>query len=403
MNQGVVAAILSILLYLSSLLSGGQGQPIQQVDPPLQQQSYVVLGQVGTILADRVTVRHSPSADGKPLGTVMRNTTITVLDQSDNWYKIRPSIGAEGWVPDYAITVSKVQRSASKQELLAFYPGGEEAYDSLLANGTKLTGIASLGWKLDSYGGLRADFDPEEMGRSLFFAGNQEMETYAHVDVSASPSRLLSTPHLQQSSIAQFKEVLEEWGLKGLLFNISYVPAEEQQELWGFLQQLAESLRQEGLETILALPWDASIDYAAAAEVVDYIVLGSARHITTNQPGPMAAIDQVETMLQEVLALVPAEKIILVVSTGGHHWSRTGLPSTLSHTEVLELAAREGASVRWDTSSKTPYFQYGGGREVWFENRYSMKYKVDLVQEYHLGGLALRDLGQEDSAIWATL
>ncbi len=402
MNQGIVAAILSILLYLSSLLSGGQSQPIRPVDPPLQQQSYIVLGQIGTVLADRVTVRHSPNPDGRPLGTVMRNTTITILDQSDTWYKIRPSIGAEGWVPDYAITIAKVQRPADKQELLAFYPGGEWAYDSLLANGTKLTGIAPLGWRLDSYGGLIANFDPEEMGRSLFFAGNQEMDTYANIDINASPSRLLSTSHLRQNSIAQLRKILEEWGLKGVLFNIAYVPADEQTELFGFMEQVASSLRQEGIKTIVALPWDSTIDYAGAAEAVDYIVLESAP-VAVSKPGPIADITRVETMLQAVTPLVPPEKIVLVVSTGGRHWSRTGLPSPLSHTDGLELAAREGASVRWDTSSKTPYFQYGGGNEVWFENRYSIKYKIDLVQEYDLGGLALRDLGQEDSAIWSIL
>lgn len=403
MNQGIIAAILSILLYLSSLLSGGQGQPIRPVDPPLEQQSYVVLGQIGTILADQVTVRHSPNPNGKPLGTVMRNTTITILDQSDNWYKIRPSMGAEGWVPDYAVTVGKIQRSESKQELLAFYPGGEGAYESLLANGSKLTGIAPLGWQLDSYGGLRAEFDPEEMGRSLFFAGNQEMDTYANVVVYSNPSRLLSTSNLRQNSITQFKEVLKEWGLKGVLLNIAYVPEEEQTDLIGFLGQLALSLRHEGLKTIIALPWDSSIDYATAAETVDHIVLESALPVAAKEPGPVAAITRVETMLKEVISLIPAEKIILAVSTGGHHWSRTGLPSPLSHGDVLELAANQGASVKWDADSKTPYFQYGGGSEVWFENRYSVKYKVDLVQEYNLGGLALRDLGQEDSAIWPTL
>ncbi|HBN95772.1 MAG TPA: hypothetical protein DDZ66_05690, partial [Firmicutes bacterium] len=152
--------------------------------------------------------------------------------------------------------------------------------------------------------------------------------------------------------------------------------------------------------TMVALPWDATIEFKAAARAVDYIVLESARASTDQQSGPLTSIAEMEAMLQEITHLVHPDKIILAVSTGGLHWSRTGIPSALSHQEVLELAAREGASVKWDTNSKAPYFQYGAGREVWFENRYSVKYKLDLIKEYNLGGLALRDLGQEDSDIW---
>ena len=72
----------------------------------------------------------------------------------------------------------------------------------------------------------------------------------------------------------------------------------------------------------------------------------------------------------------------------------------LSHEQVMDLAARQGAKIRWDSVSMTPYFHYGNGHEVWFENRYSMKYKLELVAKYNLAGAALGNLGQEDPEIW---
>ena len=66
----------------------------------------------------------------------------------------------------------------------------------------------------------------------------------------------------------------------------------------------------------------------------------------------------------------------------------------------MELAAAQGAKIRWDSASLTPYFQYGNGREVWFENRYSLKQKLELVSKYKLAGTALVNLGQEDPAVW---
>lgn len=405
MNQGIIAALLSVLFYLTSLFTGGQAQPVKSIDPPLTQQSYIVLGQVGTISADRVTIRHSPSTDGKPLGTVTRDTKVTILDETANWYKIRPSIGTDGWVPNYAVNMDKLERSAVAQELLGIYPGGDLAYDSLLENGQKLTGIASLGWKLDSYGELAVttDFDYEEMGRSLYFAGNQEMKTYANITISASPTRLLSMPSLQEKSIQQIVGTLEEWGLKGVLIDIAYVPGEEQDQLFDFVGKLTRQLQQDGLQANLALPWNANIDYVAASRSVDHLILKYALDSDGAKPGPLEPLPQVEAMLQDITSNLSADKVILSISTGGIQWSRTGVPTPLSHREILELAARQGASVRWDTESKTPYFQYGAGEEVWFENRYSLKYKIDLVEKYNLGGLALRNLGQEDADVWTHL
>lgn len=403
MNQGIIVAILSILFYLTNLLGGGTGQPMQPVDPPTKQQSYYVLGQGGKITADSATVRSGPSSEAEPLGTVKKHTRVTILDQNDNWYKIRPEIGSEGWIPEYVLTIQANQPKEEGQEILGYYPGGEMAYESLLNNGSRLTGVAPLGWELDSYGGLKADFDPEDMGRSLYFAGNQELRTYALVRVASSPSRLITTPYLQENSINQIINMLEEWGLTGVLLDLAYIPGTEQPQLFQFVETLATKLDQKSLRTILALPWDASIDYATASAAVDYLVLNSTAQQRGGNPGPSGAVSEMEVMLQEVVELVIPQKIILTIATGGLDWPRSGLPQPLSHKEILALAASQGASVKWDPEARTPFFKYGAGNEVWFENHYSVKYKLELAQKYNLGGIALLNLGQEDPEIWERL
>lgn len=401
MSQGIIVAILSFVFYLTNLLGGGAGQPIQPINTPLQQQSYYVLGQSASITADRVTVRRSPSSEAEPLGTVHENMIVTILDKSENWYKIRIDLGPEGWVPDYAVAINQNQPKEQGTVILGFYDPGKLAYDSLLNHSSGLTSIAPLGWQLDSYGGIQASFKPEELGQALYFSGNQEIQTYAHLQVAANPSRLINAGYLQENTINSVLNSLNEWGLKGVLVDITYLPGEEQPELFQFLNTLASRLKQVGLKTMVSLPLDDSLDYQAASSGVDYIVL---QHVPKGrQPGPLASLPELEAGLKKVLEQVSPTKVILALATSGQDWPKVGLPLTLSHQEVLELAANQGATIKWDAEAKSPYFKYGADREVWFENHYSLKYKLELVKKYGLGGIALRNLGHEDPNVWGAL
>ncbi|NMB01203.1 MAG: SH3 domain-containing protein [Firmicutes bacterium] len=402
MDQGIIVAILSMLFYLSSLLGGGTGQTVQPLDTPMTQQSYQVFGQGGKVVADSVTVRSGPSNEAEAIGTVHKNTEeLILLDYSPGWYKIRPSVGPTGWVPEYSVTQVAVQREEQDHVILGLYTPGAPAYGSLLDHGSQLTSVSPFGWELDSYGGLVTNFDPAEMGRSLYFAGNQELETYAHLHVPSNPDRLLNNAYLQQNSINQLIGSVEEWGLKGLLVELTYLPGTEQPQLFEFLRTLASELRAKGFKTLLAIPWDPSIDYRAASTAVDYIVLQTAASLEVS--APLAPLPHVEAMVKEVIQQVETSRLVLALTTSGRDWARTGVAQELSHDEVLQLAARQGANVRWDPDSMSPFFQYGNGHEVWFENRYSLKYKLELISKYNLGGIALQDLGQEDPELWATL
>ncbi|MDI9440311.1 MAG: glycosyl hydrolase family 18 protein [Limnochordia bacterium] len=399
MARGVIVTLLSILFYFTTLLGGQAPHPVEPMAPPAQQRTYEVLGQTALLAADAVTVRSGPSAEADALGVIKKDTArVIILDHQAGWYKVHLSSGLSGWVPEHALTIVPSVPKPLDRLIVGYFEPGEAAYDTLLAHSTKLTATAPLGWSLDSYGGITADFDPQEMGRSLYFAGNQELLTFAHVRVPASPTRLLSSAYLQQQAISQLVNVVAEWGLKGLIIHFDYVPEGEQYELFSFLQGLQAELAAKGGRTLVSFPWDENLDYAAASRAADYVVLQGSRD--TKEPGPLAALVELDQMLAAITKTVDARKIILALSTSGLDWPRTGGAQVLSHEQVMDLAARQGAKIRWDSVSMTPYFHYGNGHEVWFENRYSMKYKLELVAKYNLAGAALGNLGQEDPEIW---
>ncbi|MDD3833766.1 MAG: glycosyl hydrolase family 18 protein, partial [Oscillospiraceae bacterium] len=65
---------------------------------------------------------------------------------------------------------------------------------------------------------------------------------------------------------------------------------------------------------------------------------------------------------------------------------------TISNTAAVNLAARENAEIQFDEESQSPFFNYyddqGREHEVWFEDARSIQAKLELVNEYNLGGVS---------------
>lgn len=399
MGKAVIAAFLTILFYLTNLLSGGQQLP--PVNAPAGQHSYSVLGQRGQILAERAILRSTPDNQGEVAGTVKQGEMLLILDELADWYKIRLDSQIEGWLPKYAVSLTKVEKTALNKIILGYYSGDQRAYESLLAQGPQLTGIVPLGWRLISDGTLLNEFEPERIGRGLYFAGNQKLATYAYLELPSDPGALFASAELRRRSFAAIGDAISEWGLKGVLLDMGDV-SKAQKQLFAFVTDLRAHLREQDLLTLIALPWDEELDLTAAAEAADLIVVKTA-DLAATTPGPPAPAARLRNMLSKIVEQTAPEKVILGLANIGLDWPEVGQPALLSHGEVLELAARQGADIKWDTQSQTPYFQYGAGHEVWFENRYSIKHKLELAAEFDLAGIAFMQLGQEDPDVWNVL
>ena len=82
--------------------------------------------------------------------------------------------------------------------------------------------------------------------------------------------------------------------------------------------------------------------------------------------------------------------------------------------DVVELTAtnldlnRDGSGLRWDLSAQALSFTYSGDdgpHTVWIENHFSLAYRLDLVQRFELGGVAVASAWASEQlpAFWPTL
>lgn len=172
-------------------------------------------------------------------------------------------------------------------------------------------------------------------------------------------------------------------------------------------------------------------DIAALSEQVDYIVVMAYDFHRRSSPlaGPVAPLfggkklwdSDISEHLQQFLAVMPSQKILLGVPFYGYEWQTTSgvdqaptfpnTGSTASFERVQELLTRRTElqlKEGWNEEALSPYLSYQEDGEtfmIYYENSRSLSYKLDYVNQLDLGGIAIWALGYEGSSreLWEVI
>ncbi|HKJ92988.1 MAG TPA: glycosyl hydrolase family 18 protein, partial [Longimicrobiales bacterium] len=165
--------------------------------------------------------------------------------------------------------------------------------------------------------------------------------------------------------------------------------------------------------------WRAGYDLDAIAKAADFIsVMTYSQHTRRTPPGPNAGLPWVKDVVQYFLDHVPPEKLSLGVPTGSQHWYTSYEPGRIqpeqarsysegiSYRRAQALIDRNNAEVIWSDQQEVPYTFYArGGTFEWIfmENARSFSAKLSLADQFHLRGISVWRLGNEDPGIWGAL
>lgn len=215
---------------------------------------------------------------------------------------------------------------------------------------------------------------------------------------------------------------MEEKGYQGVDIDFEYILAEDRDAFSAFVRQVAETMRNAGYHTSVALAPKTSSDQAGLLyEGKDYRALGEAAdHVllmtyewgyTYGPPMAVAPLNQVRRVVEYALTQIPREKIDLGIPNYGYDWPlpyERGVTAatTISNIQAVRIAVEHGAEIMFDPVAESPYFNYvenGIEHEVWFEDVRSLQAKFDLIKTYGLRGCGYWQIMQWFRANWLLL
>ncbi len=226
---------------------------------------------------------------------------------------------------------------------------------------------------------------------------------------------ILHDPDLVRAHVQAVVELARTQGFAGVDIDYEELVAADRDAFSAFIRQLAEALHAEDrVLTVDLFAKDSDRGYDERNLAQDYAAIGAAAdevrlmaydwHWQTSVPGPIAPVDWVGRVLAYAVHQIPAHKVVLGVPTYGYGWGPQG-GELVSWLQVYALSQRLAEPVQWDQTAQSPWLRYrtpdGGERTVWFENAFSVQAKLQVAQDYGIGGIYLWLVGDEDDALWA--
>ncbi|MGE5552759.1 MAG: glycosyl hydrolase family 18 protein [Betaproteobacteria bacterium] len=460
MPQGLIATALSLALYLSGVtgpsgatLSTGGVPPEPATAAPSAPASSaapsgtqvksslgatLTIGQRVGITGTQVNLRSTPDNGAPIVAQLTRGSGATLEGVSNSWARLRLDSGESGWVPDWLLdssprfvpspsgdsSTSLPSRLSGKRLVYGYYtvnfPGDTDSYNSMIANSWGLTGIIPFLFTLESNGNVTGLHNRA----ALAAAKERGLTTLALVHNLSGPWFSSSVAHAALSNwvnrsraVKSIANLVTTYGYDGVNIDLEAVPSYDRNALTSFMRDLSQALRPLGKLVTISVPaktyddrrssWSGAYDYAALGQYVDLMMLMAYdEHYTKGPAGPIASSPWVDAVASYAASQVSPSKLILGLAGYGYDWSSTGSAKAVSYSDAIALAKRYGRTIQWHTGSQSPYFTYyrsGSQHTVWFESADSLAYKLKIVEQRGLRGVALWRLGFEDPRFWSVI
>ncbi|MEX0682931.1 MAG: glycosyl hydrolase family 18 protein [Dehalococcoidia bacterium] len=247
-------------------------------------------------------------------------------------------------------------------------------------------------------------------------------------DTASVVDDILLSEDLRAQHVQQITTLVNGNNLDGVDLEYSAVNADLAGEFTAFVTGLADALHRDGKRLSLTLPppgdQRSAYEWAKLGEQTDYIkVLPIADPISywDNMPGALGRLTEdvppakvllvvspFSIEVGEVARAVGYQRAMLVASEAAVREPQN--PEEIVSGATVRLVAKnldenEGAStLRWDNDASAVSFTTGGTdrRKIYIENSYSVAFKLELVQAYGLGGVAVSDGSAESDVanVW---
>lgn len=384
-------------------------------------------------ISKNTQVRVKGGVKSEILTDVQKGDQVSVLEQMETWSKVKTADSVIGYVENKRLTGIRSEQPIPVTDYqepeytsltrdhkinlgwhVVASAGGNDTFNSVTANAGNLNVISPTWFKLcDNEGGYTSFASADYVQK----AHDRGLEVWALIENieykdSISMYEILSSTTTRQKLIDSLMNDLITYGIDGINVDFEQLSMDCGEHFVEFIRELSVACRKNGkvLSVDNYVPRDFN-DYYDRKEqgiVADYvIVMGYDEHYAgSKEAGSVASIDYVEDGIAQTVKEVPAEKVINAIPFYTRIWDTTGDGISSQAVDMVtaeQFISNHGITAEWDETTCQNYGEYTSGDsryQVWLEDADSIKVKLNVMENYGIGGVAEWRLGFEKPEIW---
>ena len=391
---------------------------------------------VATITKD-TQVRIRGGVKSEILREIEKGETVVVLEELENWTKVKTSDAYIGWVENKRLSDSKTRSpipvtdyaepeytSISRDHMinLGFHniggAGGNDTITDVISGATSLNVISPTWFAVTGNDGSIRSFASSSYVNT---AHNNGIEVWALLDnftggVDFTTGEVLSHASSRAALIENVVSACTAAGVDGLNLDFEMVAAEDGQSFVEFVRELSIACRKAGLvfsiDNYVPMHFNDHYDLHEQGIVADYvIIMGYDEHYAGSQEaGSVASLSYVENGIINTVDKVDASKVINAVPLYTRIWHTSGgqvSSEAVSMKVAKEYISNHSIDMQWNSEAGQNYGEYTGSdgvlNQIWMEDAESIGQKIDSMRASGIAGIAEWSLGMETSDVWEVI
>lgn len=355
---------------------------------------------------------------------------VTVLEQLENWSRVRTEDGQVGYLPNRRLKeteaktlVSTFQEpeytsiSMDEPVVLVWHQvtnlSANQAMQTLIS-ATKGVNVIAPTWFMltDNSGNYESLADKNYVDQ----AHAMGMQVWAVLDNfnkgdNVQSEVLFASTAARKKLIASLMKDAQTYGFDGINLDVEGIKASAGPHYVQFIRELSVDCRKAGLvlsiDSYVPASYSAFYNWAEQGRVADYVVMmGYDEHFAGGEAGSVASIGYERQGIMDLLKQVPKEKLISAIPFYTRIWKEdaSGTSSqSVGISSAKEWVETNQVELYWQEDLGQYYGELekdGVNYEIWMEEECSLELKMQLIRDNGLAGVACWRLGLEPADVW---